>query len=35
MDTCSTMYLAQGQFLLHENLLANPVILKCKLWEWV
>ena len=28
-----TIYLAWGQFLLPENLLANPVILKCKLWE--
>ena len=26
-----TMYPARGQFLLPENLLANPVILKCKL----
>ena len=24
------MYPAQGRFLLPENLLANPVILKCK-----
>ena len=27
----TTMYPAWGQFLLPENLLANPVILKCKL----
>ena len=27
----TTMYRAWGQFLLPENLLANPVILKCKL----
>jgi len=25
---------AWGQFLLPENLLANPIILKCILWEW-
>ena len=31
----TTMYPAWGQFLLPENILANPVILKCKLWEWV
>ena len=34
-DYITPMYLAWGQFLLPENLLANPVILKCKLWEWV
>jgi len=34
-DYKTTMYPAWGQFLLPENLLANPVILKCKLWEWV
>ena len=33
-DYVKTMYSAWGQFLLPENLLANPVILKCKLWEW-
>ena len=32
-DDITTMYPASGQFLLPENLLANPVILKCKLWE--
>ena len=34
-DYIATMYPAWGQFLLLENLLANPVILKCKLREWV
>ena len=34
-DYIATMYPAWGQFLNPENLLANPVILKCKLWEWV
>ena len=34
-DYITTMYLASGQFLFPENFLANPVILKCKLWEWV
>ena len=34
-DYTTTIYPAWGQFLLPENLLANPVILKCKLWEWV
>ena len=34
-DYITTMYPAWGQFLLPENLLANPVILKCKLLEWV
>ena len=34
-DYVTTMYPAGGQFLLPENLLANPVILKCKLWKWV
>ena len=34
-DYIITMYPAWGQFLLPENLLANPVIFKCKLWEWV
>ena len=29
------LYPASGQFLLPENLLTNPVILKCILWEWV
>ena len=29
------MYLAGGQFLLPENLLTNPDILKCILWECV
>ena len=28
----TAMYPAWGQFLLPDNLLANPVILKCKLW---
>ena len=34
-DYTTTMYPAWGQFLHPENLLANLVILKCKLWEWV
>ena len=34
-DYITTIYSAWGQFLLPENLLANPVILKCKLREWV
>ena len=34
-DYITTMYPAWGQFLLPENLLNNPVILKYKLWEWV
>ena len=34
-DYITTMYSVWGQFLLPENLLANPVILKCKLWEWI
>ena len=34
-DYITTMYPAWRQFLLSKNLLANPVILKCKLWEWV
>ena len=34
-DYITTMYPAWGLFLLPENLLANPVVLKCKLWEWV
>ena len=34
-DYITTMYPAWGQFLPPENLLANPVILKCKLWEWI
>ena len=34
-DYITTMYPAWGQFLLPENLLANPVILKCKLSETV
>ena len=34
-DYITIMYPAWGKFLLPENLLANPVILKCKLWEWV
>ena len=27
--------LLEDRFLLLENLLTNPVILKCKFWEWV
>ena len=34
-DYITTMYPAWVQFLLPKNLLTNPVILKCKLWEWV
>ena len=34
-DYITTMYPAWGQFLLPENLLANSVILKCILGEWV
>ena len=34
-DYTTTMYLAAGQFLLPENLLTNPDILECILWEWV
>ena len=34
-DCIKTIYLAWGQFFLPENLLTNPVILKCILWEWV
>ena len=34
-DYITTIYPAWGQLLLPENLLANPVILKCKLWNWV
>ena len=34
-DYLTTMYPAWGQFLLLENILTNPVILKCLLWEWV
>ena len=34
-DYITTMYPARGQFLPPENLLANPVILKCKLREWI
>ena len=34
-DYITTIYPAWGQLLLPENLLANPVILKCKLWKWV
>ena len=30
-----TMYPARGQFLLPENLLTNPDILECILWEWI
>ena len=33
-DYIITMYPTWGQFLLPENLLANSIILKCKLWEW-
>ena len=31
----TTMYPAGEQFLLPENLLTNPDILECILWEWV
>ena len=34
-DYITAMYPASGQFLLPENLLTNPNILECKLWEWV
>ena len=34
-DYITTMYPAWGQFLLPENLLTNPDILKCVAWEWV
>ena len=34
-DYTATMYPAGGQFLLPENLLINPNILECILWEWV
>ena len=34
-DYTTTMYPAGGQFLLPENLLTNPDILECILWEWV
>ena len=34
-DYTTTMYLAAGQFLLPENLLTNPDILECILWEGV
>ena len=34
-DYTTTMYLAGGEFLLPENLLTNPDILECILWEWV
>ena len=34
-DYITTMCPGLGQFLFFENLLGNPVILKCKLWEWV
>ena len=34
-DSITTMYPAWGQFLLPENFLANLVILKCILCEWV
>ena len=27
--------LLEDMFLLLKNLLTNPVILKCKLWEWI
>ena len=33
-DYITIMYPAWGQFLLLENLLTNPIILKCILWEW-
>ena len=33
-DYITPMYPAWGQFLLPANLLANSVILQCKLWEW-
>ena len=31
----TAVYPAWGQLLLPENLLANPAILKRKLWKWV
>ena len=34
-DYITTMYPARGQFPLLETLQSNPIILKCKLWEWV
>ena len=34
-DYTTTVYPAGGQFLLPENLLTNPDILNCILWEWV
>ena len=34
-DYITTTCPAWGQLLLLENLLTNPVILECKLWEWV
>ena len=34
-DYITTVYPAWGQILLLENLLTNPAILKCILWEWV
>ena len=34
-DYITKMYRAWGQFILPENLLTNPVILECILWEWV
>ena len=33
-DYLTTMYPGEDKFLL-ENLLINPVILKCILWQWV
>ena len=34
-DYTTTVYPDGGQFLLPENLLTNPDILECILWEWV
>ena len=34
-DYTTTMYPAVAQFLLPENVLTNPDILECILWEWV
>ena len=34
-DYATTMYPAGGEFLLPENLLNNPDILECILWDWV
>ena len=34
-DYIITMHPALGQFHLPENLLINPDILECMLWEWV